>query len=472
MKLNKILSTTLLASALSFTLNVNATDFSYTLKQLIDVNALGIAELGDKQISIKGFNPTFGFIFDTVGTLGGDEITFKSFLDMVDKLESLPVDTVILSAKGKNITAGNIINVFDEMLDKLLAEPQVLAALEAQGYTAEEISQISTKTLSEKVTFFESVNTSVKQIQQVDLLQKVALPVMNSAISQLGSGIEARSDMFNQNEAFGISSGVEMGRGHGVWIKGLGAKEDYKVSGEKYKAKSFAGIVGIDFKVMDELTVGLAGGYQQREFTKQKIKFLNAIGSIYGSYHFDNNAFVDAKYAFARGIIKSKNEDLNFKGTNTVHQADAKLGYNFLVHKNTLLTPTVGIRYNIQMLKPKSDAFGSEYTAKAKNGNYSHAIVGAKLAHKIENTNGALIPFVKVGYENLMSNKKTKINLTNKNTNKTDTVKFDNTEKHTFLAGAGIGAVLNNIDLGAEYTFSKSKLYKGHTGTLALRVNF
>ena len=124
------------------------------------------------------------------------------------------------------------------------------------------------------------------------------------------------------------------------------------------------------------------------------------------------------------------------------------------------------------MLKPKSDAFGSRYTAKAKNGNYSHAIVGLKLAHKIESANGALIPFAKVGYEKLMSNKKTKINLTNKNTNKTTTVKFDNTEKHTFLAGAGIGAVLNNVDLGAEYTFSKSKLYKGHTGTVALRVNF
>ena len=192
------------------------------------------------------------------------------------------------------------------------------------------------------------------------------------------------------------------------------------------------------------------------------------MGSLYGSYHFDNNIFVDAKYAFARGIIKSKNEALQFKGSNTVHQADAKLGYNFLVQENTLFTPTVGVRYDLQKLNPKTDAFGSKYTAKAKTGNYSHAIVGAKLAHKIDNANGALIPFVKVGYENLMSNKKTKINLTNKTT----TIKFDNTEKHTFLAGAGIGAVLNNVDLGAEYTFSKSKLYKGHTGTVALRVNF
>ena len=472
MKLNKILSTTLLAGALCFTTNVNAEDFNFALKDLIDVNALGLADIGDEVISIRGFDidPTYGPYFDNI-SVGGLVVSFSDFDTALKALLNTP-DNQQLNFYGIKFTAGDAKGLLNELLNEFIDEPEVTSALNAQGITTQQITQLKTSTISQKVAFVETVQNAVQQEQQVKLLQKVALPVLNSAINQVGGAIDARSDMFNQTQAFGISSGAETGRGHGAWIKALGSKDDYKTEGTKLKAKSYSGVVGIDFKVMDELTIGLAGGYQQSEFDKQKIKFHNAIGSAYASYHFDNNIFTDVKYVFGRGAVTNKKNDLAFKAINTVHQGDAKVGYNILVQENTLLTPTIGVRYNFQKLKLKNDAFGNKVNARAKDGNYSHAIVTAKLAHKIDSERGALIPFVKVGYENLMSNKKVKVILTGKNTNQSATFKFDNTEKHTFLAGAGIGAVLNNVDLGAEYTFSKSKLYKGHTGTLNLRVNF
>ena len=49
MKLNKILSTTLLAGALSFTANVNAEDYNFTLRDLFnDVDALGLGKYADE----------------------------------------------------------------------------------------------------------------------------------------------------------------------------------------------------------------------------------------------------------------------------------------------------------------------------------------------------------------------------------------------------------------------------------------
>ncbi len=308
---------------------------------------------------------------------------------------------------------------------------------------------------------------------------------LRSNLSHVTSLTQTRISHLNRTSHFsGLASGDDIIR-HGVWVKGFAGTETDKSKNSandtvKTKGKTQGAIVGVDTKIAEDITVGIAYSHvnsSSKDSTagksSGKADITSDIVSIYASTDIDNDLSLDGTIAY--GTTKVKNTNTS-GATNTSTKIKGNLAgaaltanYNLRPSQNVLVTPRIGVAYNQLELKAHNDGF---LKVAKLNQREIELNVGVVASYLFDMGGFNLIPEANVDYRHAVWRKGGAVKMTNK-LGQVVLSKKNSDAKGSYHAGLGLTAMYNDsLELGGGYEYSKQGKAQGHMGYAKLRVNF
>lgn len=303
-------------------------------------------------------------------------------------------------------------------------------------------------------------------------------------ISNINSLIYDRLSNLNRSFA-GLAAG-DNSLNHGVWLQGFvgTAKDKGSISagnssnntGSKSKLHGF--LLGVDTKIDEDTTIGIAFGHSQNKAKQYLSNILtntdtinSNIFTLYGSGHIDDNMSVNANIAYGKAFIKRKN---NINQGDPSKQKGELLGGgaigNYHLHstQSIAVTPRVGISYMQAKLKGYRD--GSVKIASSRNQEIE--ITGGVVANYFYDTDSfTIIPEISADYSHGIWQKGNKVKLSNLLDQTIITRKLSSS-KGTFKLGTGLTVAGDVIELGGGYQHNIQGKSRKHIGYMKLRINF
>ena len=308
------------------------------------------------------------------------------------------------------------------------------------------------------------------------------------SISNINHLVYDRLEHLNRlNGLAGIAAGDNDLLDHGVWIQGFFGNAQDKgsigIAGStnhtKSKSKLHGFIFGVDTKIDEDTSIGIAFGNSQNK-TKQYLSSIltntDTIGSniftLYGSGYVDDDISISGNIAAGKAIIKRKNYT-NLASSTSKQKGDLLSGsvighYNLYSNMNLSIMPRIGMSYMQAKLKGYRD--GSVKIANISNQEID--ITGGLVASYFYDTDSfTVIPEISADYSHGIWQKGNKVKLSNLLDQTIITRKLSSS-KGTFKLGTGLTIAGDVIELGGGYRHSIRGKSRNHIGYMKLRVNF
>jgi hypothetical protein len=288
-------------------------------------------------------------------------------------------------------------------------------------------------------------------------------------------------------------TGVSAGEGdleHGAWAQGFigsEANKDNVGSGVNSKSKLHGFLLGVDTKLDEDTTIGLAFGHSQNT-TKQKQqglltntdKISSNILTLYGSGAIDDDISLNANIAFGKAIIKTTNQVAvnSTSSANSINSSSKQKGNllggsliaNYGLYSNEFVevSPRFGASYNHLTIKGHNN--GSIKIAKTKRQELD-INAGIAVSGFYDTNSFTLIPEISADYSHNVWSKGNKVKISNQLGQTILTQKISN-NKGILKLGTGLTIAADRIEIGGGYEHSIQGKSRAHMGHVKLRVNF
>ena len=329
-------------------------------------------------------------------------------------------------------------------------------------------------------------------IQATNPTGQVAINTSQSALSSIVAARISNSQLFQfrLSEADGVAAGGDLSEfRRGVWISPFINQANQRATGDDagYKSKAYGGTIGLDGKITDDLTLGIAGTYlnttiNYKDFkTGDKTKMDTYLGSLYGLYNLPKNWFVQGVASFATNNIKNTKPRITPTDIQTAagkyhsntYGLEAMVGYDYKNSELLNIIPLAGIRYG-RFVGDRYTEQGTTnqnlYVSK-KTVDKTEAVLGVRVATFRDVKEYAVIPEVHGFINYNLRPKSPKID-----------VRLDGMDPMPVLAskparalynlGANLLARKNMMEYELGYDSFISKKYIAHQGTLKIKLNF
>ncbi len=291
------------------------------------------------------------------------------------------------------------------------------------------------------------------------------------------------------SELSGISAGDAANR-YGAWASYSISSNTQSKKGTRpgYKSKSNGVTIGADTLINDETAIGFAVGYIHTKVDHKdsnlgdKSSVKSILLSLYSVTEFLNNWYIQAQAIFGqnkihntelRGTVTSREyAKASFKSK--VYAGSIEAGYHHFMKNNTLLTPIVGLEYDV-IDKSAYKEYGTvnqNLTVKKSPQRKLIGHVGLSVSKNVKFADYELIPEVYGIIRHDFINKNLKVS------SKLDGVEdslVTRTAQNTptfYNIGLGLTSLIKQSEVTLGYDYYVGEKYYSHQGSIKVRVNF
>ncbi|PCJ29846.1 MAG: hypothetical protein COA94_00365 [Rickettsiales bacterium] len=268
---------------------------------------------------------------------------------------------------------------------------------------------------------------------------------------------------------------------HGLWVKGFVSKGSLK---DQYKMTNNGFTIGSDIEINDDTILGIAFTLPKTKVNYDKKFAMNSkisshVGTIYGSHNFANHVFVNGKFSYGKGTVKTDRKVnggiAKSKFKPTIMNIELDSGRSFMLGDGYSITPKIGCGYSAYSAPAYKETGASNDKISAAKRTAFNLKAGISLAKSIAFESGIMLkPEIHAYVEHEVGVK-----------NKNQTIKHDGIwDIESKLHNAKNKAVKINlgsslkvsanerVDCDFGYDFNKKAKFSSHTGYLRLRLNF
>ncbi len=323
-------------------------------------------------------------------------------------------------------------------------------------------------------------------------VQNAAQKTSNETSRRVISAVSARIAPANlasvSSPATAIAAGDEDTR-NAVWLEAFGnrSKEGALKNQSGYTSSTDGAVIGIDTKIHDSLTVGIAGIHavsqvkMKDQKSGDKIDAKSWLVSLYSMYEINDNWFTKAMVVLGKTDLTTKekkpsNNVYTIATSNystTLYGVDASIGYKKLVSSNFTLTPELGINashyYDKAHIEKGAGTYNKTY-GKGSGASYS-GYLGLSAAASLEFDNATIVPMAHVKITKEFANKTPRVASAFVGEEMIVTASAKNKKKTLVNTGLDVTMSRNALDFAVGYDIGLAKKYTSHTGTVKLRIN-
>jgi outer membrane autotransporter protein len=274
-----------------------------------------------------------------------------------------------------------------------------------------------------------------------------------------------------------------------VWVGGFGSwarqKNQNDIDGYDYDAGGVS--LGYDRLVAGGLRLGVAGTFSSGKLKtsagRGEIDIDTAAFGLYGSYVFQNSAFVDATASYGHssndsevmlpgGGTKTGSFDIN------TFLVGARLGKIF-AFDTISLTPTVGVRYlhfsqdGWSEAMRNSAGYGLENWFGKRNDSVVEIPLQLKLDGAFQAGQATITPELRLGWTFMAKRPDNELNVGFRGSNLSTTVYGTKPKRNSFQIGGGAKINVNeNMDIFVNYDLDLASHYRSHMASGGLGFNF
>jgi outer membrane autotransporter protein len=335
-----------------------------------------------------------------------------------------------------------------------------------------------------------AAEVALRQLFGEEALQLVSATV--DTIHQVSSVIGRR---ISYVRSFGSSPAAGYGgASEHMWVSGFGTwarQKNTEVYGYNYNASGL--VLGYDheFDSVPGLTLGLSGSLSKgtlknNDHLAETDVDTYALG-VYGAYEWTNGLFLEGnlgygwadnrstiRLPYANNAIKTADFDShNF-------QAGFNVGYGLRLAADTLLTPSVGLRY----VNVNQDGWRERISSDPDNAavanwcgdsrqNFLEIPLGLKVESSLQVQTVGIEPELHVGWVFTPNEPRSEMRMGFVGSDRSVSIVGTDPGRSRFLAGTGLKVQATDyVDFGINYEIEAKKNYTSHYGSLTLGVSF
>ncbi|MBO7243995.1 MAG: autotransporter outer membrane beta-barrel domain-containing protein [Alphaproteobacteria bacterium] len=304
-------------------------------------------------------------------------------------------------------------------------------------------------------------------LNSATMAQSVAVEQVGTLMSAINLNIQGKS------ETIGHSGGDETARAS-VWTKAF-YSQTKDTSHSDYKINGAGGVLGVQTKANEALTLGLGYAYSYGDIYQDGRETTIHNNTAFGYLRYQpSNWFVDGLFLYTRGEYEEEKTILSSKGTATYNvdslAVQGIVGYD-ISYRNTLLTLKTGLRYIKVNQESYTDTFGTNVGNVSTD--YITVLAGLDIAMPYKAVKGFNVrptAGILFGYDAKTDDMQGVNTLAN---GTTYLVEGEALSRFSATINAGLETELNEkTTLSLEYSGSFRKSYQDHGGFLKLRYNF
>lgn len=291
---------------------------------------------------------------------------------------------------------------------------------------------------------------------------------------------------------YGIAAGDDLSTKHGLWATPFFHRAfQKKVNNEDgYKVNNFGNVLGIDTKINETTTIGVAWGYL-KSLLKMSGRKAGSKGQttgniffLYGTLDFPKNFFMNLVASHGISTIRrtekrilSKNitEFAKSKYKSKLYSAEMVLGKNIHYNKQFTITPTIGIKYTEYhdgAFKEKGTLFQNYNLTKRKYSDLDSSF-GMKFSYKKSFQDYKIVPHVSgTVFYNLKDNPATTFVTSDMFTKPVMIKGNKRLDRAWYSIITGVDLHKDNMEYSVEYERQIDKKYAGHQVKIKAKVNF
>jgi outer membrane autotransporter protein len=295
------------------------------------------------------------------------------------------------------------------------------------------------------------------------------------------------------NDISGVSAGDAMSSKYGAWAAPFYSQSTQKTTGKDSgnDTKAAGGTIGIDGKINEDLTVGIAETFVDtrikykpgidRSKKGNKSKISSFITSIYASQNLSRDWFVQGIASFGYNNVRNTKmrdignlEAISAKYTSRTYGVEVVGGYSYQLDDTTSMIPTAGLRYD-RFFSNKYREQGDilPLTTSTTNIDRLDGILGMKVAKMVSMEDGMiLIPEVHGNFNYHILNKAPSYSIQLDGVAEPFVQLSSAPEKTLYNLGTSLSANYNMMEYSLGYDATITNKYLGHQGTMKITVNF
>lgn len=348
--------------------------------------------------------------------------------------------------------------------------------------------------LASMTSLLGSLETSGNSTKSEEALQRikegsvVAASAVTDNMSAIGNTLGDRAMALNAPKVTGVGAGDDATR-FGAWVSPFYGRvnQSARNSVAGFKSESYGIALGLDTKVNEDLTLGVAitasnANIKHKDLKSgDRTKVNSLLFSIYNMQNITDNWFVSGSATFGTNDVN--NTAKRVSSATAYEQASAKysvtsfnlnqvLGYNYAVEQ-AVVTPMIGLKYS-----RVNDASYSESGTSYQNLDVAtkafdklELVAGAKVAASAYDMGGlSLTPEAHafVNYNMFNNGQKQSVSLNGKKLASSS----DKAVRANYNVGLGVSSEYGAMEYGASYDFQFANKKTGHQGSLKVRMNF
>lgn len=337
--------------------------------------------------------------------------------------------------------------------------------------------------------------SSLNSVKDRNALIESLLPVNGANIVNLSSDVQnnVNNILSNHNLSLlsldkqGVSSG-DVGENKSVWGQFFTNRQDQEnqADAKGYKSQNNGFILGLDRKIIDNVTAGVGVGYSKSDVdyninSSTNSQIDNYHLSLYGVYDL-NKWFADAmvgyglhKYDSVRKLLVNSVAN-NAKASWDGQQYSAKIGggYRYDINSKLQIIPLTSLSFS-HLAQDAYNEHGSGANLHIKNSdnNKLEAAIGSVLNYKFIADSFDVVTKLIAQYKYDFINDNGETSYSFIGTNGTFLQKNAKIARNRFDFGLGADLLSrNNVSVSLDYNLGLKQNYQSHTGMIKFKYNF
>ena len=394
---------------------------------------------------------------------------------------------------GNNIVLTEVDNAATYLKSKTTSHSA--ATIDALTAAADGTDAAAVVSLVEGFANADNTDKVTETIERLDKGSVIAADTVTTAMASVGDTLGTRAMAMNMpirtasnGKVTGVAAGDDATK-FGVWASPFysRANQDERNGFAGYKNESYGASFGLDTKVNEDLTLGVAitasnSNIKHKDLKSgDRTKVNSLLFSIYNMQNITDSWFVSGSATFGTNDVENRSKRVST--TTAYQQADAKysvtsfdlkqmFGYNYSMAQ-AVITPMIGAKYSrvgdasytesgttIQNLDIATKAFDKfELVAGVKASGESYDLGGVSVtpeAHAF------------VNYNLFNNSQKQSITLSGTKLSSNS----DKAARAKYNLGLGLSSEYSAMEYGAAYDLQISDKRAGHQGSLKVRMNF